>query len=84
MTTPKSSKNDKSATSILAAELERAKKREKKLEAALHEVFPVDLYTQVRPDVKEAYHGEPKKTTISTNLNFMKTSNKQHYYYQLN
>ena len=62
MTTPKSSQHDKSATSMLAAELERAKKREKKLEAALHEVFPVDLYTQVRPDVKEAYHGEPKKT----------------------
>lgn len=46
---------------MLAVELDKAKEREKKLEAALHEVFPLDLYTQVRPDVKDAFNGEPKK-----------------------
>lgn len=56
----------------LVAELKKAKEREEKLEAALHEVFPLDLYIQLRPDVKEAYRGEAKKIIehfIKTGIN---------------
>ena len=58
VTKPKVNQHDQAAASLLAVELKKAKEREKKLETALNEVFPLDLYTQVRPDVKEAYHGE--------------------------
>ena len=58
VTKPKVNQNDQSEASLLAVELKKVKEREKQLEAALYEVFPLDLYTQVRPDVKEAYHGE--------------------------
>lgn len=58
VTKPKVNQNGQASASLLAVELKKAKEREKKLETALYEVFPLDLYTQARPDVKEAYHGE--------------------------
>ena len=58
VTKPKVNQHDQAAASLLEVELKKVKEREKKLEAALYEVFPLDLYTQARPDVKEAYHGE--------------------------
>ena len=44
--------------SLLADELEKSKEREKKLEAALHEVFPIDVYTKARPDVEASCDGK--------------------------
>ena len=58
---PNLNQQEKSAASHLAAELKKTKEREKKLEAALYESFPLDLYIQARPDIKEAYRGDPKK-----------------------
>ena len=62
MTKPKPDQPEQTTVQWMADELRKAKSREKKLEAALHEVFPLDLYIQMRPDVKEAYHGEAKQT----------------------
>ena len=58
---PNLSQQEKSPASLLAAELRKTKEREKKLEAALYETFPLDLYMQARPDLKETYRGDPKK-----------------------
>ena len=57
---PKFNQLDQAEASLLAIELKKTKEREKKLEAALYEVFPLDLYTQARPDVKKACHGKTK------------------------
>ena len=62
VTKPKPDQPEQTTVQWMADELRKAKSREKKLEAALHEVFPLDLYIQMRPDVKEAYHGEAKQT----------------------
>ena len=45
-------------TSLLIDELEKSRAREKKLEAALHEVFPIDVYTKARPDVEQSCNGK--------------------------
>ena len=58
VTKPKVNQHDQAAASLLAVELKKVREREKKLETALYEVFPLDLYKQARPDVNEAYHGE--------------------------
>ena len=51
----------KEAAALLANELKTTKHREEKLEAALHKVFPINLYTQVRPDVEASCDGEVEK-----------------------
>ena len=56
---PKLYEHIKEAASLLAEELQKTKEREKKLEAALAEVFPIDLYNQIRPDVEDAFNGDP-------------------------
>ena len=69
---PNSSQQNYAGDTALVVELKKAKEREKKLEAALHEVFPLDLYIQLRPDVKEAYRGNAKMTIehfIKTGIN---------------
>jgi len=58
---PKLYEHIKEAASLLAEELQKTRDREKKLEAALAEVFPIDLYTQIRPDVEAAFKGEQSK-----------------------
>ena len=45
-------------TSLLAEELEKSREREKKLETALYEVFPIDVYTKARPDVEKSCNGK--------------------------
>ena len=45
-------------TSLLRDELKKSREREKKLEAALHEVFPIDVYTKARPDVEKSCNGK--------------------------
>ena len=59
---PKLYEHIKEAASLLAEELQKTKEREKKLEAALAEVFPIDLYKQIRPDVEAAFNGDPIET----------------------
>ena len=49
---------DQESATLLAVELKKAKKREKKLKTALYAVFPLDIYTQVRSDIEEAFDGE--------------------------
>ena len=44
--------------SLLEEELEKSREREKKLETALHEVFPIDVYTKARPDVEKSCNGK--------------------------
>lgn len=51
----------KEAATLLANELKTSKHREEKLEAALQKVFPINLYTQLRPDVEASCDGEVKK-----------------------
>ena len=51
----------KEAASLLANELKISKRREEELEAALQKIFPINLYTQVRPDVEASCDGEVKK-----------------------
>lgn len=50
----------KKAATLLAEEIQNSRKRERKLEAALQEVFPIDLYKRLRPDAKAISAGEPK------------------------
>lgn len=59
---PKLYEHIKEAASLLAEELQKTKEREKKLEAALAEVFPIDLYKQIRPDVEANFNGDPIQT----------------------
>ncbi len=61
MMEPKLYEHIKEAASLLAEELQKTREREKKLEAALAEVFPIDLYKQIRPDVEAAFKGEQSK-----------------------
>ena len=42
----------------MEVELLKMKIREKKLEAALHEIFPIDVYTKARPDVEKSCNGK--------------------------
>ena len=49
--------DNKTESSVLEVELKRMRAREKKLEAALQEVFPLDLYTESRPDIKARCEG---------------------------
>ena len=51
----------KKAASLLAAELKKSRAREKELETALEEVFPIDLYRRLRPDAKTGNDGESKQ-----------------------
>ena len=51
------------AASLLATELESARKRQKKLEIALDKVFPIKLYKKLRPDVTDAL-GENRNSII--------------------
>ena len=62
MTKPELYEHIKEAASLLAQELEKSREREKKLEDALKEVFPIDLYKEIRPDVQAAFDGDPNKT----------------------
>ena len=48
-------------TASLEIELEEAREREKRLKTALHEVFPIDLYTRLRPDVESCSNGDVGK-----------------------
>ena len=57
-TKPELKQHDTEEASLLAVELERSREREKKLEAALHEVFPIDVYTELRPDVEASCDGK--------------------------
>ena len=58
MSEPDLQQYDQESAQLLAVELKKAREREKKLETALHAVFPLDLYTQVRSDIEEAFDGE--------------------------
>ena len=51
----------KEAATLLSTELQKSKEREKMLETALQEVFPLDLYKEIRQDVAEIYNGDPEK-----------------------
>lgn len=51
----------KEAATLLAVELDEVRERQKKVEAALREVFPYDFYKQLRPDVDDAMKGEDSK-----------------------
>jgi hypothetical protein len=69
---PKLYEHIKEAASLMAEELQKTKEREKKLEAALAEVFPIELYKQIRPDVEAAFNGDPVQTLehyIETGIN---------------
>ena len=57
MTKPELYEHIKEAASHLAKELQKARDREKKLDDALKEVFPIELYTHLRPDVEDGYNG---------------------------
>ena len=41
-------------TSLLRDELKKSREREKKLEAALHEIFPIDVYTKAMPGIEKS------------------------------
>ena len=61
MTKPELYEHIKEAASLLAKELQKSRDREKKLEDALREVFPIELYTHLRPDLEDGYNGDSKK-----------------------
>ena len=44
MSEPDLQQYDQESAQLLAVELKKAREREKKLETALHAVFPLDLY----------------------------------------
>lgn len=46
------------AASLLASELEKSRQREQKLEFALKQHFPFDLYKRLRPDVVDSCDGD--------------------------
>ena len=48
VTKPKVNQHGQAAASLLAVELKKVREREKKLQAALYEVFPLDLYAHKR------------------------------------
>ena len=47
--------------SALVIELKKAKERQIKLEEALYQSFPIELYKQARPDVEADYDGAKEK-----------------------
>ena len=53
-------------TSLLRDELKKSREREKKLEAALHEIFPIDVYTKAMPDIEKSCNGKLIKIPQST------------------
>ena len=58
---PDLQQRDQESTEQLAFELKKTKERQKKLEAALYEVFPLETYIQARPDVEKTFDGESQK-----------------------
>ena len=58
---PEPFQDDREADSELVSELKQAKERQTKLEEALYQSFPIELYKQARPDVEASCKGEYKK-----------------------
>jgi len=51
----------KKASSLLAIELQKSKERGKSLDSALQEIFPIDLYKHLRPDIKAVTNGDSRE-----------------------
>ena len=69
---PDLQQRDQESAEQLAFELKKTKERQKKLEEALYEVFPLETYIQARPDVEKTYDGESQKIVehfVQTGIN---------------
>ena len=69
---PDLQQRDQESAEQLAFELKKTKERQKKLEEALYEVFPLETYIQARPDVEKTFDGESQKIVehfVQTGIN---------------
>ena len=72
MAEPDLQQRDQESAEQLAFELKKTKERQKKLEEALYEVFPLETYIQARPDVEKTFDGESQRIVehfVQTGIN---------------